>query len=49
MSYTHREVELLQWFAKRAEVERISELLKGEKKHIKEQITRIQKLVDEKK
>lgn len=48
MSYTHREVELLQLFSKSAEIDAIIELLKIEKRRIKDEIKRVQALVHKK-
>lgn len=48
MSYTHREVELLQLFAKSAEIDSIMELLEIEKRRIKDEIKRVQALVHKK-
>jgi len=48
MSYTHREVELLQLFAKSAEIDKIMELLKIEKSRIKDEIKRVQELINKK-
>lgn len=49
MSYSLREVEQFQLWAKRAEVERIIELLKTEKFEINQQVKKISKLVNREK
>ena len=49
MSYTNREVELFQLWAKRAEIERIMELLKTEKFEINRQVKKIARLVNKEK
>lgn len=46
MSYSMREVELFQLWAKRAEIERIIELLKTEKYEINKQVKKIVRLVN---
>ena len=49
MSYSGREVELFQLWAKRAEIERIIELLKTEKFEINKQVKKIAILVNKEK
>ena len=46
VTYTHREVELFQLWAKRARVESTVRFLKAELKTLNEQVAHIQKLID---
>lgn len=49
MSYTAREVELFQLWTKRAEVDRLINMLKEELREIRVEVTRIQALVTKEK
>ena len=49
MSYTNREVELFQLWAKRAEIERIISLLKAELTEIQDHVRKVAILVNKEK